>query len=286
MSSRGAGGGSDAGRVVMGGGGGVPGAVLEARGVSVRFGGVQALDGAFLVVGLGSTVGLIGPNGAGKSTFLGVLSGTQVPQRGSVYLDGQDVTGLAARQRALRGLARTFQLPEMFSSLTVREHLVVAYRARHQPRRFLSDLATLGSLRRGPAAEREVVDSVLEMAGLAPYADRVPEGLSLGAHRLVEIGRAVASGPRVVLLDEPGSGLHGAARERLADVLAELGRRPEVSVVLVEHDVDLVLSLSQQVFVLDFGAVIASGTPDEIRGSRAVQEAYLGTAPEGPGRAS
>jgi ABC-type branched-subunit amino acid transport system ATPase component len=270
----------------MGGGGGVPGAVLEARGVSVRFGGVQALGGAWLVVGSGSTVGLIGPNGAGKSTFLGVLSGTQVPQRGSVYLDGQDVTGLGARQRAVRGLARTFQLPEMFSSLTVREHLVVAYRARHQPRRFLSDLATLGSLRRGPAAEREVVDSVLEMAGLAPYADRVPEGLSLGAHRLVEIGRAVASGPRVVLLDEPGSGLHGAARERLADVLAELGRRPEVSVVLVEHDVDLVLSLSQQVFVLDFGAVIASGTPDEIRGSRAVQEAYLGTAPGGPGRAS
>ena len=140
------------------------GSVLGVSDVSVRFGGLTALDAVSLTVEPGQVLGVIGPNGAGKSTFLGVLSGTQVPQRGSVYLDGQDVTGLGARQRAVRGLARTFQLPEMFSSLTVREHLVVAYRARHQPRRFLSDLATLGSLRRGPAAEREVVDSVINGA--------------------------------------------------------------------------------------------------------------------------
>lgn len=250
--------------------------LLEARDISVRFGGIVALDQVTIEVPSGAVVGLMGPNGAGKSTLLGVLSGLLRPRTGSVRLDGQDVTHMSAHRRARAGMARTFQHPAVFGPLTVREHLVVAYRARHARRRFWLDCVTPGSLIPASADEVTEIDGILASLGLDEVASRSVLELPLGIHRLVEIGRALATNPRIILLDEPGSGLHAGERERICRVLPALVRREGTALVLVEHDVDMIMRLADTICVLDFGHCIATGTPDEVRRDPAVQAAYLG----------
>ncbi|ABW12631.1 ABC transporter related [Parafrankia sp. EAN1pec] len=249
---------------------------LECVGATVRFGGLVAVDSVDLTVPRGSIVGLVGPNGAGKSTLFGVLSGLLRPARGKVLLDGEDVTHTSAQERATRGLARTFQHPELFGSLTVRDHLVLAHRARHAKRRVWSDLFTAGSLRPARSEENEKVDELLELLGLTEIAHRCAVGLPLGTARLLEFGRALASDPTVLLLDEPSSGLDSAETEQMEGVLQRATSERGISALLVEHDVELVMRLSSAVYVLDFGRLIASGPPDEIRASPAVRAAYLG----------
>lgn len=252
------------------------GPILEGRDVRVQFGGVTALADVNVEIPRASIVGLLGPNGAGKSSLLGVLSGLLTPNKGIVRLEGHDVTLTPAHKRARLGMGRTFQHPELFETLSVRDHLVVAHRAKNARPRFWLDLFAAGSLRPPTPQETSDVDGLIELLALSPYADRMPVGLPLGVHRLIEIGRALASEPKVLLLDEPGSGLHVAERERLSQVLPDVAREKGTAMLLVEHDVDMVLKMSHSVYVLNFGVLIAHGTPSEIRRDPAVQAAYLG----------
>jgi ABC-type branched-subunit amino acid transport system ATPase component len=253
-------------------------AALAAAGVTVRFGGLNALSDVSIRVAPGSIVGLVGPNGAGKSTLLGVLSGLLRPDSGRVWLRGEDVTGASARSRATRGLARTFQQPEVFLGLTVREHLVVAHRARVAPHRLWRDMLDPRSLFSSSKAENDSIDGLLELLRLTRVAKAPVAALPLGVLRLVEVARALASDPHVLLLDEPLSGLDMKTSESLLSVfrlIVEQADHP-VSLMIVEHDVAAVLALSDTVFVLDFGECIAVGSPSEIRNDPAVRSAYLG----------
>ncbi len=258
---------------------------LAARDVTVRFGGLVALDCVHIDVPARSVMGLIGPNGAGKSTLFAVLSGLLRPTKGSVFLDGEDVTTASAQQRAQRGLARTFQHPEVFTSLSVRDHVVLARRARHSRSRLWWDVVTAGGFRRPGAEETESVDAVIEMLGIADIAERGVVGLPLGQTRLVEIARALAFDPTVLLLDEATSGLDRQERESLGHALATVLRERDLSILMVEHDVDFVLGISSEVCVLDFGQVIACGTPAEVRSDPQVKAAYLGEQLESTGTA-
>lgn len=252
---------------------------LEARDVTMRFGGLTALSRVSISVPPASLIGLVGPNGAGKSTLFGVCSGLLKPTAGAVFLSGRDVTGETAQVRARRGLARTFQQPEMFVGLTVREHLTLAYRVRRDRARLWKDMFTAASLRRPPAEERERVDGLLELLSLGDLAEALVETLPLGTTRLVEVGRALASGPSVVMLDEPLSGLDANEAARLAHALRRAVAEQHISLLLVEHDVAMVLSLCTHIFVLDFGQLIAEGTPEAVRSDPAVKAAYLGEDP-------
>jgi ABC-type branched-subunit amino acid transport system ATPase component len=253
---------------------------LSADNITVRFGGLAALSGVSLEVHPGSIAGLVGPNGAGKSTLLAVLSGLLRPNGGQVHLHGEDVTGASCRARARKGLARTFQQPELFLGLTVREHLVLAHRARVAPTRLWADMLVPRSLFPPPAEENERVEELLELLRLTRVAKAPVAALPLGILRLVEVGRALASEPSVLLLDEPLSGLDIKASENLLAVFRQIVDQPgrDVSLIMVEHDVAAVLSLSDVVFVLDFGERIAAGSPEAIRNDPAVRAAYLGDA--------
>ncbi|MER5527356.1 ATP-binding cassette domain-containing protein [Streptomyces sp. NPDC002677] len=249
--------------------------VLSARGVSVRFGGLKALQNVDIDVPAGTVVGLLGPNGAGKSTLLGVLSGNVHAQEGTVLLAGEEVSGMTPQGRVRHGLARTFQHPELSGDLTVRDHLLLAHRLDEKPSRSWSDPFTGRHLRTEPG-ELTAVEQILDLLGLADAADLPVAGLPLGMCRLVEIGRALATGPQAVLLDEPFSGLNAGESRVLAEALARIVATRGISMLLVEHDVEIVFGLSSRVYVLDFGQLIAKGTPAEIRADETVRSAYLG----------
>jgi len=235
-------------------------ASLEVDGVTVSFGGNRALDGVGLTALPGHVTGLIGPNGAGKSTLFDVVSGLRRPSAGRVLLDGRDVTRLGPSRRARHGLARTFQRLELFGRLTVRDNLLVA--------------AELGPLRRAAA---RTADQILDRLGLTGVADHSADTLSTGMARLVEVGRALAVRPKLLLLDEPAAGQDGEETARFATLLRELAAEG-TAVVLVEHDMGLVMGVCDQVHVLDLGKIIAVGPPEEIRQDVAVLAAYLGEA--------
>jgi branched-chain amino acid transport system ATP-binding protein len=249
---------------------------LECSGVTVNFGGLVAVKDANLAVPPATIVGLVGPNGAGKSTLFGVLSGLLRPATGQVLLDGEDVTRARPQLRAGRGLARTFQHPELFPGLTVREHLVLAHRVRYARGRIWSDLLTMGSVRRADPDETSSVDELVDLLGLGSIADRPALGMPLGSARLIELGRALATRPTVLLLDEPSSGLDSTETEQFENTLRRVTDQRGISVLLVEHDVELVLRISSTVYVLDFGVMIASGSSEEVRANPIVRAAYLG----------
>jgi branched-chain amino acid transport system ATP-binding protein len=261
---------------VGGDGAATPSGRLECTGVTVRFGGLTALDDVDLAVEPGTIVGLVGPNGAGKSTLFGVFSGLLRPTRGRVMLDGDDITHSRPQLRADRGLARTFQHPEIFTGLSVRDHLVLAYRVKNAKSRIWSDLVTMGSVHRPTEEETASVDGLISLLGLESIANRPALGLPLGSSRLVELGRALARSPRVLLLDEPSSGLDSAETEQFENALRRVVQERGNSVLLVEHDVELVMRTCSTIYVLDFGALIAKGTPEEVRANPAVRAAYLG----------
>jgi branched-chain amino acid transport system ATP-binding protein len=234
--------------------------MLDISGITVRFGGHVALDDVRLTAAPGEVTGLIGPNGAGKTTLFNVITGLQAPQRGRVRLDGDDVTGLAPYRRARRGLARTFQRLELFGLLTVRENVELA--------------ASVRGRRPGRSA-----DEALGLVGLTAMGEVRADELPTGKARLVELARALATGPRVLLLDEPASGQDDAETEAFRDVLLTVAAEG-IAVVLVEHDVHLVMRTCARVHVLDFGRVLAAGTAAEVQADQAVLDAYLGAAPE------
>ena len=252
---------------------------LSATGVTVRFGGLAACADVSIVVPQGAMVGLVGPNGAGKSTLFSVLSGLRRPTAGQVFIGGRDATRVSARARSRLGLARTFQQPELFTGLTVREHLVLAHRSRHAAARLWADLLVAGALRGGTGPEDERVDYLIDALYLRDVEHQLAGTLPLGTSRLLEVGRALATDPSVLLLDEPLSGLDEHEAEGLARTLRRVNREEGVAMLLVEHDVAMVLSTCSSIVVLDFGVVIATGTPEEVRTDPRVRAASLGDEP-------
>jgi len=236
---------------------------LEVAGVEVRFGGVVALRGVDLSVDEGTVTGLIGPNGAGKTTLFNVVTGLQKANQGDVRLEGQDIGHLPPHRRARLGIARTFQRLEVFGSLTVRENILVAAEIR---RRWARDGSN----------PRRVADEIIALVGLGPVARVRCDTLPTGMARLVEVGRALATRPKVLLLDEPSSGLDDQETDDLGALLCRLAEQG-TAVLLVEHDVELVMSVCARIHVLDFGRILAVGTPAEIQADPDVRAAYLGT---------
>ena len=244
--------------------------LLEVRDLTVKHGGLVALDAVSVTVDAGGIVGLIGPNGAGKTTFIDALTGFTPAHRGHVHFDGVDLTRVAPHARSRAGLVRTFQSLELFDDLSVQDNLLVAA---HTPT-FWSTLTD--ALWPKPHDTTET-RRVLELLDLGPVADRLPTELSNGQRHVVALGRALVSSPQLVLLDEPAAGLDPTETDELAALVRRL---PEAgtSVLIVDHDMALIMGVCDQVHVLDFGRLIASGTPSTVRADPAVITAYLGTS--------
>jgi branched-chain amino acid transport system ATP-binding protein len=249
-------------------------ALLNVDALSVAYGGVKAVKDVDLDVPTGKVVGLIGPNGAGKTSTIDALTGYHAPSTGTVTFDGQDITRMRPHLRARQGLVRTFQSVELFDDLTVEENLMVANERMGVLSALRDLLLPVGS------HSRDAVDWALDLCGLTDVADRFPTELSHGRRKLVGVARALAQRPRLVLMDEPAAGLDTEESVELGKHLRSLPDEG-VTVLLVDHDMGLVLSICDEVVVLDFGEVIARGTPAEIRADEAVISAYLGTHGEG-----
>jgi branched-chain amino acid transport system ATP-binding protein len=243
-------------------------ALLEARGLVKRFGGLVATDQLDLSVRRGEIHAVIGPNGAGKTTLIGQLTGELRPDAGTILFDGADVTALPAPARARLGIARSFQITQIFRRFTVLENVMLAVQAREPHAfRFWQDA-------RRDEALAAPARSVLEETGLAASAGRLAGALAHGEQRQLEIAMALATSPRMLLLDEPMAGMGREESERMTALLRRLKARE--TILLVEHDMDVVFALADRVTVLVYGRAIASGTPDEIRANPEVRTAYLG----------
>ncbi|GHI86381.1 ABC transporter ATP-binding protein [Streptomyces xanthophaeus] len=254
------------------------GYVLQARGVSVRFGGVRALTGVDLGIRAGEVCGLIGPNGAGKTTLFDVLSGIRRPDEGRMLLDGTDITRRSPVWRARHGMRRTFQRQQLFGQLSVADNVLVAQEWRGGGGGLAADLVAFPARRARERARRERGERVLAGCGIGALGAEYAGGLPVGQARMVELARAVADPPRVLLLDEPASGMSAPERERLSAVVRRLAAEEGCAVLLVEHNVAFVMDLCTRVVVLDLGAVLAEGTAAEVRADPLVREAYLGAA--------
>ncbi|HET7654309.1 MAG TPA: ABC transporter ATP-binding protein [Acidimicrobiales bacterium] len=252
-------------------------AVLKAEGITKRFAGIVALHDVSIEIGEGERVGLIGPNGAGKTTFFNCILGVLRADGGRVELSGRDISDLPVHRRARLGIGRTFQRIELFADSTVRDHLLIAERTRRGDGRLWKDLLGLG---RPSAEEVARADEMLELLGLVELADEPIERLSLGQCRLVEVGRALMTDPKLLLLDEPSSGLDRAETATLAQTLREVQADKGFAILLVEHDVELVASFTSRAYVLDFGRLLIDGPTGEVLGSREVRAAYLGDLDE------
>jgi len=238
--------------------------LLQADGISVQFGGLQALSDVDLDVSAGAITGLIGPNGAGKTTLFNVICGLQPTTQGRVTFEDQDMAGLKPHERARLGLARTFQRLEVFGSLSAYENILVAAEIRSR-------------WSEGKVDPRQVTEDVLDRVELRRVADHRVDTMPTGLARIVELGRALASAPKLLLLDEPSSGLSEEETVFFAALLRSLAAEG-LGILMVEHDVELVMDVCERIHVLDFGRKIAAGTPPEVQADPAVQAAYLGAA--------
>jgi branched-chain amino acid transport system ATP-binding protein len=243
-------------------------ALLQLQAVSVHFGALKAVDGVTLTISAGERVAILGPNGAGKTTLFNAITGMTPATHGSVRLAGEDITKMAPEGRAQRGIARTFQITNLFFGLTVQENLLVAARGL-SPRRF----SMLGS-GKPTAQEQATVSSALQRCRLEDRSGMLVREISYGEQRQLELAMSLTSAPRMLLLDEPAAGLSPAERVVMADVIR--GLPPTLTLVLIEHDIDLALGLVEHVVCMYQGAVLVEGAPDEIRRNAQVQEIYLG----------
>jgi len=254
--------------------------ILEIRSLSKKFGGILALDRVDLEISPGELVGLIGPNGSGKTTLFNVVTGIYRPDGGQVLLEGADISGNAPHRINHLGIARTFQNIRLFRDLSVLDNVRVAYH-RHIGYGPFAALSRTGAFARG---ESELMDRAVELLSFVHLEDRKEQlaaNLAYGAQRRLEIARALASGPKVLLLDEPAAGMNPYEVGRLREFLLRVRKRFRLTVLLIDHQMSLVMGVCERVVVMDFGQVIARGKPSEIRENPAVIEAYLGDAPPG-----
>jgi len=253
--------------------------ILEVKNMTMDFGGLRAIDNVDLSIEKGQIVALIGPNGAGKTTFFNCITGIYTPTSGDIYIsaNGKDerINGLKPNIVTGKGLARTFQNIRLFTSMTVLENVMIGCHA-------VTKAGIMGAIFRGAATkaeERFIVEksySILEKIGLAKYVDELAINLPYGAQRLLEIARALATDPFLMLLDEPAAGMNPQETLELDELILKIRDTEGVSILLIEHDMKLVMSLSEKIYVVDYGRKIGEGTPEEIRNNPVVIKAYLG----------
>jgi branched-chain amino acid transport system ATP-binding protein len=248
--------------------------ILEADRLSISFGGVRAIDGVSVSIPSSQVFSIIGPNGSGKTTLLNLVSGIYTPHDGSIRLAGEMITGLAPDQLARRGLSRTFQNLQIFSRMSVLQNVMVG-RHRHERTGILADLLHWPSVTHQNQATREAARAALARVGLADAANRPAGSLAYGALKRLEIARALASEPAVLLLDEPAAGCNPVETQEIDCVIRSIVK-DGITVVLVEHDMRLVMNISDRVHVLARGRTLAEGTPEQVRSNGEVVEAYLG----------
>jgi branched-chain amino acid transport system ATP-binding protein len=251
-------------------------ALLAIDGLTIRFGGVTALQDVSFEVARGAICGLIGPNGAGKTTLFNCVSRLYDPDAGSIVFDGRPLASFARHELASLGVARTFQNLALFSTMTVRENVRVGAHAIVRGG-FLANVLGTALAKREERRIAECADALIEEFGLNAVADRRAGELSFGVRKRVELARALAKGPKLLLLDEPAGGLNHSEVDGLAEEIRAIRDRRGVAVLLVEHHMNLVMRVSDQVVALDFGRVIANGRPDEVRANGEVVRAYLGS---------
>ncbi|RMG58940.1 MAG: ABC transporter ATP-binding protein [Deltaproteobacteria bacterium] len=258
--------------------------LLQCEKVSVSFGGVRALREVDISVSEGSITAIIGPNGAGKTTFLNAVSGLVPAERGSFLFEGRDISRLPAHERGRMGIVRTFQNLEIFSNMTVIENVMTGVHRNVGYGVFTSLLRTPRFWQEEERCRRRAEEE-LEFVGLLEKADMMADELPFGNQRLLEIARALASDPKLLLLDEPAAGMNIRETRDLGKLIKRINEERGVTIILVEHDMDLVMKVSHWIWVLNFGEVIASGTPLEVQKNPDVIAAYLGTEDEEGGDA-
>ena len=250
--------------------------LLQVEDLAIQFGGVRAVDGVSFAVEPGEVFAIIGPNGAVKSTIFNLLSRIYQPSQGRIRFDGRDITGLRAHEFAGLGIARTFQNIELFDHSTVLDNLLMG-RHSHRSTNFVEDILFLPKVRRAERAHRERVEQVIEFLELEAYRNKMIAGLPYGVRKVVEIGRALAIGPRLILLDEPASGLSVEETREVAFWIEDMRRDMGLTVVMVEHDMSLVTRVCDRVLAVANGRPLALGSPAEVQANRDVKAAYLGT---------
>ena len=261
------------------------GAILATEGLTVRFGGITALDDVTIGIAPGEIVGLLGPNGAGKTTLFNAISGFIKPDAGRVVLEDKPVQDMFVYERVSLGLGRTFQHQRLFRGLTVEENLRVAQH-RHLSAGPIAAMLRLPAWRRDEAQARVLVEQMLELINLEPWRKRYPWELSYGTLRFLELASVLSLRPKVLLLDEPATGIQQKEVEALGPMLKRIRDETGCAIFLIEHDMGLLFGVSERVYALDFGKVIAEGTPDEVAADARVLESYLGRTRRDEGAAS
>lgn len=251
--------------------------VLEAKNISVAFGGLLAVDSVDFNIPNRSVVSLIGPNGAGKTTFFNVLTGLYKPSAGTVEFDGKNITDLPPHKIAASGIARTFQNIRLFGLMTAQENLLVAMHS-HLKSGLTSTILRLPKQRREEREAEDRAQEILDFVGIGKWTNEFARNLSYGDQRRLEVARALALQPKVLLLDEPTAGMNPQESEVFIDFVRRLVKERDLSIMLIEHDMKVVMSVSERITVLDQGQKIAEGTPEQIRNNARVVEAYLGKA--------
>ncbi len=250
--------------------------LFEAQDLSVSFGGIRAVDGVTFSVGTGEIFAIVGPNGAGKSTIFNLISRIYEPTSGRLLFQGQDITRVPAHTIAGRGIARTFQNIELFEHATVLDNLLIGRHCRSRPN-VLAELLFTRGVRREELHHREAVEKIIDFLDLANYREQRISGLPYGVRKVVELARALCAEPKLLLLDEPASGLNTEETEEVAYWIEDIKNDLGITVIMIEHDMSLVSAVSDRVLALNNGRMLALGTPAEVQGDKAVIEAYLGS---------
>jgi branched-chain amino acid transport system ATP-binding protein len=250
--------------------------LFEAKDVAVQFGGIRAVDGVSFAVEQGKVFTIIGPNGAGKTTLFNLISRIYAPSQGSLHFAGNEITKVAPHKVAALGIARTFQNIELFEHATVLQNLLLGRHA-HRKSNLVSEIFFTPSVRRMEVEHREKAEAIIDFLDLEHYRDSLVGGLSYGVRKVVELGRALCTEPKLLLLDEPSSGLNTEETEDMAFWIHDIKNDLGITVLMVEHDMALVSEVSDEVLALNYGRVLATGTPREVQEHPEVVKAYLGT---------